>query len=326
MRRLSDGSNRQAVDISGTVFTEQGNLPMGSVIVNIGSLTGETVISVLTDGRGYFQVPGLNPGKYEIVLQEAGYEPAQKTLQLSGPSPALQLFLKESNRSAASPKDYSISVRELRIPWKARNAFQKGFERLTKNDAAHSRAEFVRATTEYPGYYGAYYHMGVANLRLGSDEEAAADFQKAVDLSGGRYAWAQFALGLLHCRRGEYVEAEAVIRKGLDSDESSPTGRLFLSVALFRLNRLGEAEKAAREALLRKPRFAWPYLVLADIHALQGEHAMQLHDLDAFLKLEPNGTASMSVREVCDAVRRVWFQNERWTTNLPSLGRLRERD
>jgi tetratricopeptide (TPR) repeat protein len=326
VRAQIDTSNRQAVDISGTVFTQQANLPMGSVIVNIRSTTGETLISVLTDESGYFQVPELNPGKYEIVLQEAGYEPAQKTLQLSGPSPPLQLFLKESHPSPASPKDYSISVRELRIPWKARNAFQKGLERLTKNDAANSRAEFVRATTAFPDYYEAYYHMGVANLRLGRDEEAAAAFQKAIDLSGGRYPWAQFALGLLLCRRGEYVEAEAVIRKGLDLDESSPTGRLFLSVALFRMNRRAEAEKAAREALLRNPRFAWPYLVLADIHALRGEHAMQLHDLDAFLKLEPNGTASKSVREVCDAVRRVWFQNERWATNLPSLGPFRERD
>lgn len=125
VRAQIDASDRQAVEISGTVFAQQENLPMGSVIVNIRSITGETVTSVLTDGSGYFQVPGLNPGKYEIVLQEAGYEPAQKTLQLSGPSPPLQLFLKKSNPSPAPPRDYSISVRELRIPWKARNARSK---------------------------------------------------------------------------------------------------------------------------------------------------------------------------------------------------------
>lgn len=184
----------------------------------------------------------------------------------------------------------------------------------------------MRATNAFPDYYEAYYHMGVANLRLGRDEEAAPAFQKAIDLSGGRYTWAQFALGLLICRQGDYAEAEAVIRKGVELDESSPTGHLFLSVVLLRQNRLGEAEKAAREALWRKPRYVWRYLVLADVHALQGEHAMQLHDQDAFLKLEPNCTASKSVREVRDAVRHVWFQNERSTTNLPFRERFRERD
>src|SRR2546429_6498243 len=37
------------------------------------------------------------------------------------------------------------------------------------------------------------YHIGVADFRLGQEEEAAQAFQKAIDLSGGRYAWAQFA-------------------------------------------------------------------------------------------------------------------------------------
>src|SRR5437763_7868532 len=52
------------------------------------------------------------------------------------------------------------------------------------------------------------------------------------------------------------------------------------------------------EALLRKPGFAWAYLMLADVHARRGEYGMQLHDLDAYLKLEPDGPASRPVREI----------------------------
>jgi tetratricopeptide (TPR) repeat protein len=201
--------------------------------------------------------------------------------------------------------DYAVSVRELRIPVKARDAFEKGLERLAKNDAGGSRMQFLRATATFPDYYEAYYHIGVADLRLGREEEAAQAFQKAIDLSGGHYAWAQFALGLLLCRRGEYAEAESVIRKGLDVDGRSATGHLFLSVALFRLNRLEEAEKSAREALLRKPGFGLAYLVLADVHARRGEYRMQLHGLDAYLKLEPDGPASQRAREVREVVRRI---------------------
>jgi len=307
------GFDRQPVEIFGTVFLEGANRPIGDiiVIVNIRSLTGGPFVSVLTDWSGRFHMRGLDPGMYEIVVEEAGYEPTRETLQLlRGPSPPLELYLKADHSSPVRRTDYAVSVRELRIPGKARNAFEKGLERLAKNDADGSRTQFMRATTAFPDYYEAYYHIGVADLRLGREEEAAQAFQKAIDLSGGHYAWAQFALGLLLCRRGECAEAETVIRKGLDVDGSTATGHLFLSVALFRLNRLEEAEKSAREALLRKPGFAWAYLVLADVHGRRGEYARQLQDLDAYVKLEPDGPASKRVREVREVVRRIVFRTK----------------
>src|SRR2546425_837870 len=311
VRAQVTGFDKQVVEILGTVFLEGRNLPTGGVIVNIRSLTEGPFVSVLTDWSGRFQVRGLNSGVYEIVVEEAGYEPIRETLQLlRGPSPPLELYLKGGNSSPVRRTDYAVSVRELRIPVKARNAFEKGLERLAKNDAVGSRTQFLRATATFPGYYEAYHHIGVADLRLGHEEEAAQAFQKAVDLSGGHYARAQFALGLLLCRRGKYAEAEAVIRRGLDVDGSSATGHLFLSVALFRLNRLEEAEKIAREALLRKPGFAWAYLVLADVHGRRGEYARQLQDLDAYLKLEPDGPASKRVREVREVVQRIVFRTK----------------
>jgi len=298
------GFDSQAVEIFGTVFLEGANRPIGGVIVSVRSLTEGPFVSVLTDWSGRFQVRGLDPGRYEIVVEEPGYEPTRETLGLNGPSPPLELHLRASHSSPVRRTAYAVSVRELRIPGKARNAFEKGLERLAKNDADGSRTQFVRATATFPDYFEAYYHMGVADLRLGREEEAAQAFQKAIDLSGGRYAWAQFALGLLLCRRGEYAEAETVIREGLEVDGRSAIGHLFLSVALFHRNRFEEAEKSAREALLRKPGFALAYLVLADVHGSRREYAMQLHELDAYLKLEPDGSASKQVREVREVVRR----------------------
>jgi len=304
------GFDSQAGEILGTVFVEGSNRPIGGVIVNFRSLTEGPFVSVLTDWSGSFQVRGLNSGVYEIVVEEPGYEPARETLQLYGPSPPLALHLRASNPSLVRRTDYAVSVRELRIPPKARNAFEKGLERLAKNDADGSRTQFVRATARFPDYYEAYYHMGVADLRLGREEKAAHAFQKAIDLSGGHYFWAQFALGLLLCRRGEYAEAETVIHKGLDVDGNSATGHLFLSIVLLNRNRLEEAQKSASEALLRRPGFASAYLILANVHARRGEYEMQLHDLDAYLKLEPDGPASKRAREVREVVRRIAFRTK----------------
>ena len=311
VRAQIDSFDRQTVEIFGTVFAETGNRPVEGAIVNIRLDTGGTFVSVLTDWSGRFRVQRLEPGAYEIFVEEPNYEPAHVTLQLPrGPSPPLELSLKSSNRSLVRRTDYAISVRELKIPMQARNAFEKGLQRLAKQDAAGSLTQFARATAGFPDYYEAYYHIGVADLRLGREEEAAQAFQRAIDLSGGRYAWAQFALGLVLYRRGEYAEAETVIRQGLNQDENSAIGHLLLSLALFRESRLDEAEKSAGDALWRKSGFALPYLVLADIHGRRGEYARELQNLDAYLKLEPNGPASKRVREIHEGVQRIIFRTK----------------
>ena len=83
-----------------------------------------------------------------------------------------------------------------------------------------------------------------------------------------------------------------------------------MSIALFDQSRLAEAEQTVREALLRKPRLASAYLVLADIHGRRGQYFLQLHDLDAYLKLAPYGPASKQVREVRDVVRKIVFKTK----------------
>ncbi len=61
---------------------------------------------------------------------------------------------------------YSVSVRELSIPAKARHAFDAGVTRFDKKDAAGSLANFQRAVLEYPGYYEAYDMIGRADLQI----------------------------------------------------------------------------------------------------------------------------------------------------------------
>lgn len=113
-----------------------GNRPIDGAIVNIRSVTGGPFVSILTDWSGRFQARGPDPGMYEIAVEEPSYEPTRLTLQLPrGPSRPLELYLKASNPSPVRRTDYTVSVRELRIPMKARNTFEKGLQRLAKHDA-----------------------------------------------------------------------------------------------------------------------------------------------------------------------------------------------
>ncbi len=291
--------------ISGTVLLKKGNRPAIQVAVKLKSHAVGIFRSVLTDLEGHFEVRSLPPSTYEIVVDEPGYEPAQASAQLDGSASPLVLYLNSPNTAQSEQKSYTVSARELKIPDKARNEYVKGLESLAKNDLEGSVSHFAKATQKFPEYYEAFYHIGVVKTTQGRLEEAMPAFQKAIDLSGGRYAWAEFGIGYLLYLEGKTEEAVTTLRRGLEVDGNSPDGHAILGMALLQLNRPDEAEKCAREALLRNPNFGPAYLVLSDAYGRRREYRAQVQELDAYLKLEPNGTESEHVRQAREQVQAI---------------------
>jgi tetratricopeptide (TPR) repeat protein len=291
-------------EISGTVLLEADKRPASQVAVKLKSRVAGVFRSVLTDFEGHFRVQNLPRGTYDIAVDEEGYEAAQTSAQLDGPSAKLVVYLK--GRSAPiRQSSYTVSVRELKIPGRARDEFQKGLQRLAKNDPAGSLSHFTKASQAFPGYFEVYYNRGVAETTLGHMDEAIKAFQTAIDLSGGRYAKAEFGYGYLLCQEGRPLEAEKVIRRGLEVEDASPQGYVILGQALKQLNRLDEAEKSVHEALLRNPNYAGAYLVLSDVAESKGEYRAEIEDLDIYLKLQPNGPGSELARKVRIAAQRM---------------------
>ncbi len=262
-------------EISGTVLLEANKRPASQVAVSLKSHVAGIFRSVLTDLEGHFRVQHLPPGTYEIVIDEAGYDSARSSAQLDGSSSELVLYLKSSTGPRVGSNRYTVSVHELKIPEKAQKELQKGLDRLIKNDPGGSLAHFRKQA-----------------------------FQKASDLSGGRYARAAYGIGYLLYLEGNPGEAEKVIRRGLEADDHSPDGHSILGMALLRLDRVDEAERSAREALLRNPNFAEAYLVISDVYGRRRDYRAQLQNLDAYLRLEPSGSASERVRQAREITLR----------------------
>jgi tetratricopeptide (TPR) repeat protein len=301
-RAQAGGSALLEGQISGTVLLKANNRPASQVAVRLRSHAAGIFRSILTDLEGHFEVKSLPPSTYEIVVDEPGYEPAQTSAQLDGSAPKLVLYLKPASTAPVSRDRYTVSARELRIPGKAQHEFEKGVGSLAKRDFTGSVSHFARAAEAFPEYYEAYYHLGVAETGLGRLDEARQAFQKAIDLSGGTYAWAEFGIGYVLYLEGKPEEAVSIIRKGLEVDGNSSDGYLVLGMAQLRLDRADEAEQSAREALLRNPNFARAYLVLADVYARRHQYQTQLQDLETYLRLEPNGAEGERVRQVREVV------------------------
>lgn len=291
--------------IIGTVYLNRRGEPASQVMVNIRSMTSGMTRTVLTDSSGHFELRAIPSGSYEVNAEERGLGFASTVAQVTMFPSEITLYLNSSNAPPRGENPYAVSTHELKIPEKAQNEFARGLDLMAKKDFTGSLTHFNKAAAEYPDYYEAVYHAGLAELRLGHQDKAAEAFQKAIDLSGGRYARPQFAYGLLLCNQGKPREAEDLIRRGLETEPDSAEGYLFLGIALLDQNRLDESEKSLCEALLRRTDYADVYLVLADVHAKAKDYQSQIQDLDIYLKLAPSAPGADYVRKVRAAAQQL---------------------
>lgn len=204
------------------------------------------------------------------------------------------------------------SLHDLRIPEKALAACRKGTQLFTAKDSAGSIAEFQKAIKIFPDYYEAYAELGAAELDLDHWEHAESDFRESLDLSQGRYAPADFGLGLILATvERRFAAAEGVVQDGLALDPNDVTGRFVLAWVLYCTSRLREAEQNALQALQFAPKFAGAQLLLAQIHLGQHNLPAAIDDMSTYLSFGAGSPLYAKVQEVrTQALRELPLQRK----------------
>jgi tetratricopeptide (TPR) repeat protein len=219
--------------------------------------------------------------------------------------------------SAQSPTPRAVvSIRELSIPPKAVREFQKGIDRLAKEDASGSLPHFEQAIAGFSNYYEAYFEIGIAYLKLSRIADAEQALRKSVEMSAGHYADPLFALGGILIKQNKFTEGEKVLREALNLNPNSWAGNFCLGWALFGLNRFQDAEKSVREALRWKNDSPDAYLLLADIHGRLHDYSTLLQDLDEYLKLEPNGLIDEKVRSLREKAEQAILESQNTSASV----------
>jgi tetratricopeptide (TPR) repeat protein len=220
-----------------------------------------------------------------------------------------QMSLGQSGPEAGGARDAArfaptVSVHQLKIPGKAIDAYNKGMKRFAAQDWSGSLAEFQRAIAAYKDFYEAYYEVGLNNLELKVFADAEAAFRKSIELSEGRFAPALFGLGLTLGNGKQFDDALAFTRAGLMLEPTNPRGHFTLAWILFGAGRVADAKESAKQAVLYSPNFAMAHLLLAQIHQRENNPAAVVEELDAYLRIEPNGARSAGVKAARDQAAR----------------------
>ncbi len=298
----SSGRNQtipQYYSIRGKVLDPEDHAQLEGARVELRSYEGAVVGSVLTIAGGDFEFHNLSAGRYDLVVQQAGYHTVTQRLELTGSilglSVELHPILAPNPAAAGLPP---VSARELAIPRKAHESMDKGLALISKKaDYRGSIKQFEHAIQTYPGYYEAYTEIGIAYMHTGNNAGAEEALRKAVELSQEQDVEALCWLATARNDTLRFSDAEPIARKALALDESSWQANAELARSLLGLRRPAEAEKSASAASQLQPENAVLYLVLANVHGQLGNPSALLEDLTNYLRLAPKGPMADKARE-----------------------------
>lgn len=301
----------------GVVSDAQSHVRLNGVRVDLEGGGGGILATAFTSDNGNFQFNNVRGGSYELIFEQTGYQDDHERLDIEGPLVSMMVQLKRLD-SDALDKGTSVSVRELSIPRKAREAMAKGTMLLNeKSDYAGSIKEFERAIHNYPDYYEAYAQIGLAHIKLNQAEQAEQALRKSVDVSHEHYSDGYALLAALYLSEKRFSDAEPPARKAVDVNAKSWHAQSELAQVLLGLGRADEAEEPAKAAVEIQPDNPSLRLLLADVHVQTKNETALLEDLNAYLKIAPNGPYADKARQERDKVQQR-LQNSQASPAPPS--------
>ncbi len=294
-------------EIFGKITNDADHSPIANVAIRLSTEAGQVVSTTYSDPSGQYNFENLPAANYVLTIKLEGFQPVQQDARLTTiPSLTANIALHktaggrpEFGDVPASLKESSISARELSLPSKAQDALAKGKERLyQKHDPAGSLPFFKKLLEISPGFYDAYYLEGVAYTQQGQLSEAESAFRKAIEASEHHFAEPCFALASLLTDKKQFPDSVELAREGMAIDPEAWRGYYEMSRALLGEGKFAEAETNGIEARKRKTDFPGLYLILANIHMQLHKNEAVLEDVNAYLKLEPDGPASAQARMI----------------------------
>ena len=302
---LCVGQEPSSVVLSGSVREAGTGHVIGEARIELQNAMGTPIGFAYSDRNGTYQFDNI-PGDCYVAVQHEGYESVREFVRPGGSGHVYKDILLRAVGIAAAPKSLApVSERQLRIPRKAQEEFDKGIQQIVdKSDYRAAVKQFAKAIGKYPSYYEAYAAMGLAQNKMGDAAAAESALRKSISLSSEKYPQAMLDLASMFNSRKQFSEAEPLLRKAIALDASSWRAQFELAVSLAGQNRFKDAAAGAAAARDLKPDNQQIYLFLYNLHIQANDFPAALLDTQAYLKLAPDGPISDRVRRMQEQVQK----------------------
>lgn len=292
-----------SVSVWGRVIDAVTQAPVDSAVVKLQGMTLRE--ETRTDGRGQFFFSRALPGTYTLTVTAEGYEMARRPVNVLNLSSVtlnsmynLVVRLKPLKEDASAPLGPTVAARQLKIPGKARKAYDQGVKELhDKNNPKQSMKYFHKALELYPDFDDAYVQLGLAHFLQGQLRQA----QQALETANQLYAEnprAHTLLGKVLLQLGQSEEGIGELTQALRLHEQAWNVHLDLGRALLKVGRVEEAYHHARRAHELNQTSMNVHLLYYNACAQRGSYAAALEELDDFVELYPNTSAASRMQEL----------------------------
>ena len=193
----------------------------------------------------------------------------------------------------------TVSATTLAAPANARKAYDKGMVAMHEQKLDAAVGEFTKAVVAYPKFAAAWFELGVLRQSQ-SDLAGAAEAWTEALKSDVKYVRPYEGLTALAERQQNWVDVEKYSHDWIQLDpEDFPPAYLYNAVANARLDKVAEAEHAAREGIRldKERKFARLSYVLGLLLMQKHEYGESAKYLRAYLELAPNAKDAAIVRE-----------------------------
>jgi tetratricopeptide (TPR) repeat protein len=181
-----------------------------------------------------------------------------------------------------------VSVRELSIPKEAWREYQEAQKALGKRDVTAAVAHLKRAVELAPVFSAAWNHLGTIAYQSGQYVEAEADFRKGLDAEPDAYA-PLVNLGGVLINLAKWDQALEYNRQAVLKSPHDALANSQLGTACFYAGQLGLAEKYLAAAKQIDPaHFSHPQVLLAEIHVRRNEPDAAAAELEDLLRRHPD--------------------------------------
>ncbi|HKD64376.1 MAG TPA: tetratricopeptide repeat protein [Candidatus Acidoferrales bacterium] len=286
--------------ISGRVYDEQTQQILSRVEVTLRGARGMMQAQVVTNQSGRFEFGNFARGEYQIEARMGGYEPYSVAVHVGGgESQGIMIYLKRLPASLETPSGSTVSAHELSMPKKARDLMYSGKQKVYfDKNLDGGLTDFQNAAAVAPGYYEAYYQIGMTYLQLNQRSEAEKSFRKSIELSKDTYGEPVIGMGTILIDKGDNAGGEKMIRRGVELSPNFWLGYYELGRACLAENHIADAKKAAEQARSLMPNAAMIYRLLANVHTREKDYPALLADIDMYLKIDPDSPAGAHAKEM----------------------------
>ena len=287
--------------ITGRVVTLDGHPAENARVELREVLTGATAQASYTNPSGQFEFNRIPQGTY-IVVATSQLDEARETVKVQQMGTDVVLHLPRSF-NATEHSQSMVSVQQLKVPGKARAAFKRAQEALSKQNAERALQEVTKALAIYPQYAEALVLRGILKLDQEHPEAALNDFDEALK-NDPSYPMAYIALGATYNRMSKFDDALRALDRGVALAPTSwqayfEIGKAYLGRGEFTtsLRQLDKAQQFAPES--------YGPLHLLKAHALLGlkSYNEAISELEAYLSRDPKGQSSDEARDTLQKVR-----------------------